>query len=167
MKRLWILALVLLLCPCVQAQNYFELEDYEAWMVTFYELLPTVDISADTFMQGDIIEVSWRQPLTEPRPFNEQPDPTKFLNTGKFVHVNVLLQNAIFSAEDSVAYEADVNLSVGKWAIGVKAVLVEKNTDGSNIVSKQGGWYPIYIGSTTKLPPDVPVSINVRLRPGG
>ncbi len=162
MKRtLWLLALLLLLCPCVQAQD-FVWEDFASWQVTFYELDSTVTVQVDTFMQGDTIKVLWRQPLPT-RPWEEQPGPSKFPNTGRFINLSASRQDIGLEPDGRVRYKADATLTPGRWAIGIKAVLVEKETDGSNIVSKQGGWYPIYIGRSSKLPPDMPVSISVEL----
>ncbi len=165
MKRtIWVLALVLLLCPRVQAQD-FTWQDFNSWQVTFYELDSTVTVEMDTFRQGQTIEISWIQPLTS-TPLDEQPEPIKFANTGVYTNVPVLRQNVTRYDTSGAVYETQVDLTVGKWAIGVKAVLDQTYEDGSNIVSKQSNWFAFYVGAPADIPPGVPVSIGVRLRPG-
>ncbi len=162
MKRtFWLLALLLLLCPCVQAQESWQ--DYHSWQVTFYELDSTVSVGMDTFRQGQTMEISWTQPLTS-TPLDQQPEPIKYANTGQFINIPVLRQNVTRFDTSGAVYETEVNLTVGKWAIGVKAVLNQTYGDGSNIVSKQSNWFAFYVGAPTDIPPGVPVSIGIRLR---
>ncbi len=158
-----IILLLLVFPTLLSAQDSFTWDKIHSWQVTFYKLFETVDVQVETFLQGDIIEVSWTQPLTT-RPYGEQPEPIKFLNTGEFINIPVLRSDVQRFDVSGAVYDAEVSLSVGKWAIGVKAVMVETNDDGSNIVSKQSNWFPIYIGTSTKVPPDVPVSIGVRIK---
>lgn len=165
MKRI-ILILVLLVTVCTSTQGQdFTWDEIRSWQVTFYKLESTVGVQVDTFTQGDVIEVFWTQPLTT-KPEDEQPDPVKFPNTGEYENISVARQDVARFDSSGALYEADVSLSVGRWAIGVKVIMMEKYDDGSNIKSKQSDWYPIYIGAATNVPPDVPVSIGVRLRQG-
>lgn len=155
--------LLLLAFPTLLSAQDFTWGEIHSWQVTFYKLVETVDVQVDTFLQGDIIEVSWTQPLTT-KPHNEQPNPIKFLNTGEFINIPVLRSDVTRFDVSGAVYEAEVSLSLGKWAVGVKVKMVENYDDGSSLVSKQSNWYPIYIGTSTKIPPDVPVSIGVRIK---
>ena len=158
--------LVLIFCSTVASPVHgqdFDWDEIRSWQVTFYKLEPAVDVPVDTFMQGDIIEISWIQPLTT-KPLNEQPGPSKFPNTGEYKNISVSRQDVARFDSSGALYAADVSLSVGRWAIGVKVVMIEKYDDGSNIRSKQSDWHPIYIGTADKVPPDRPVSIGVRLK---